>query len=224
MIRYVLFDLDGTLTESGKGVINGVKHALKHFRINPPDDKALSVFLGPPLKDSFMRFIGMTEADAEAAVDVYREYYHVTGVYENALYPDVEKLLQRLKDDRFQMAIATSKPQKMVDLVLQRFSIGDYFPLVICGTDSGELYTKEGVIRETLRRLAESEEKSVEEIRAAAVMVGDRKHDIEGGKKNGLCTVGVAWGYAPEGELQDAGADYIAEDPERLYTYLTGHI
>ncbi|MBR5969042.1 MAG: HAD hydrolase-like protein [Lachnospiraceae bacterium] len=221
MLQYLLFDLDGTLTESGRGVINGVKAALRHFQIDIPDEKSLSVFLGPPLKDSFMRFFDMEEAQAEEAVEAYRAYYHVTGVYENDLYPRVKEVLGRLKEKGFQMSISSSKPQQMVDIVLRHFDINEYFSPVVCGTDAGKLYTKEGVIDETLRIFAERENKSKDEIRTRAVMIGDRKHDIEGGKKNGLFTIGASWGYAPEGELAAAGADVIVDDMEALYAYLT---
>ena len=216
MLQYILFDLDGTLTESGRGVINGAKHALKHFGITPPADEALAVFIGPPLKESFMRFYGMDESKALEAVEAYREYYHATGVYENALYPGISALLQALCDDGFLLAVSSSKAQKMVEIVLDYFSVSKFFSLVIGGTDSGARYTKAGVIAETLRLFAERDGRTVEEVRERAVMVGDRKQDIEGAKENGLRTIGVSWGYAPEGELQEAGADFIVSGTEEF--------
>lgn len=216
MVKYILFDLDGTLTESGRGVINGAKHALKRFGITPPADEELAVFIGPPLKESFMRFYGMDEEKAMEAVEAYREYYHATGVYENALYPGVTALLQALCEEGFLLAVSSSKAQNMVEVVLDHFSIREFFSLVVGGADAGALYTKAGVIAETLRLFAERDARTLEEVRECAIMVGDRKHDIEGAKENGLRSIGVSWGYAPEGELQEAGADFIISDTEEL--------
>ena len=213
---YVLFDLDGTLTESGPGIMKGVRHALSAFGIDEADETKLRLFIGPPLVDSFMRFYGFDEADARKAVLEYRVYYNDKGVYENEPYPGVREMLTRLREAGMHMAVATSKPQNMVDIVLDHFDLRRYFELVICGTDSGPLFTKTGVVAEVLKEFAQRDERTVREVTARAVMVGDRKHDIEGAKNNDLQTIGVTWGYAPEGELAEAGADVIADDAETL--------
>ena len=220
MLRYVLFDLDGTLTESGPGIINGVRSALRACGVDPIREEELPLFIGPPLTDSFARFYGMDESEAERALTAYREYYNDKGVFENSPYPGIYDMLNALHDTHLHLAISSSKPENMVHVVLEHFKLGAYFEEVVCGTDSGPLYTKAGVIAETLRRFAERDGRTREEICAAAVMVGDRKHDIEGAKENGLRTIGVRWGYAPEGELEEAGADRIVGSAEELTALL----
>ena len=215
-MKYLLFDLDGTLTESGPGIMNGVKYALAHMGIREESEQNLMRFIGPPLTDSFTRFYGMSKEDADLALDAYREYYNKTGVYENAPYPGVLEMLRALHERNLQMALATSKPGNMVRVVLDYFSISGYFPVCVCGEDEGPLYTKSGVIAETIRRFAARDGLSEDAVRHTAVMIGDRKHDIEGAKSNGLFSIGVRWGYAPEGELEEAGADRIVETPDEL--------
>ena len=213
---YVLFDLDGTLTESGPGIMKGVQYALHTYGIDETDETKLRLFIGPPMIDSFMRFYGFDEADARKALLAYREYYNEKGVYENEPYPGIRDMLARIREAGIHMAVATSKPQNMVDIVLDHFDLRRYFELVVCGTDSGPLFTKTGVIAEVLKEFAQRDERTVQEVTARAVMVGDRKHDIEGAKNNGLRTIGVSWGYAPEGELAETGADVITDDANAL--------
>ena len=125
-------------------------------------------------------------------------------------------MLARIREAGIHTAVATSKPQNMVDIVLDHFDLRRYFELVVCGTDSGPLFTKTGVIAEVLKEFAQRDERTVQDVTARAVMVGDRKHDIEGAKNNGLHTIGVSWGYAPEGELAETGADVITDDANAL--------
>ena len=218
--RYLLFDLDGTLTASGPGIMNGVRYALQKSGVTEIQEETLSAFIGPPLWDTFMRLYNMSEEEAQHAVDLYRDYYNVTGVYENEPYDGVRDMLEALKQAGFRLAIATSKPSNMVEIVLSHFSLKSCFELVVCGTDSGPLYTKAGVIAEVLKQFAAKDGVTEPEVVQRAVMIGDRKHDIEGGKKNSMDTIGVAWGYAPEGELSAAGADRIVEMPAELSAML----
>ena len=213
---YVLFDLDGTLTESGPGIMKGVQRALHTFGIDETDETKLRLFIGPPMIDSFMRFYGFDEADARKALLAYREYYNEKGVYENEPYPGIRDMLARIREAGIHTAVATSKPQNMVDIVLDHFDLRRYFELVVCGTDNGPLFTKTGVIAEVLKEFAQRDERTVQDVTARTVMVGDRKHDIEGAKNNGLRTIGVSWGYAPEGELAETGADVITDDANAL--------
>ena len=219
-MKYLLFDLDGTLTESGPGILNGVRYALAHMGIREEEEQKLWRFIGPPLTDSFTRFYGMSKEDADRALYAYREYYNQTGVYENAPYPGVPEMLRVLSQKNLHMAISSSKPENMVRVVLDHFSMSEYFPVCVCGEDEGPLYTKSGVIAETLRRFAVRDGLTEDEVRRTAVMIGDRKHDIEGAKNHGLFSVGVRWGYAPEGELEAAGADLIVETPDALCAFL----
>ena len=213
---YVLFDLDGTLTESGPGIMKGVQYALHTYGIDETDETKLRLFIGPPMIDSFMRFYGFDEAGARKALLAYRAYYNDRGVYENEPYPGIREMLTRVREAGIHTAVATSKPQNMVDIVLDHFDLRRYFEIVVCGADSGPLFTKTGVVAEVLRQFALRDERTVPDITGRAVMVGDRKHDVEGAKNNGLRTIGVSWGYAPEGELVETGADVIANDAKTL--------
>ena len=225
-IRYLLFDLDGTLTESGPGVMKGAQYALKAFGIDEQDPEKLRLFVGPPLWENFIERYGMNEEDAMEATRQFRVYYNEKGVFENAPYEGIHEMLGALAAQGFVLAVASSKPQNMVDLVLTHFSLASYFTIVVGGTDDGPLKTKEGVVKEVLRRLAcRAEQKGMEEtpsaeavqaVQEASVMIGDRIYDVRGADAVGIRAIGVSWGYAPQGELEATDALAIAKDPAHL--------
>ena len=216
MIRYALFDLDGTLTESGPGIIRGVQFALRRFGIEERDPVTLKRFIGPPLTESFQIAYGMNDADAKKALYAYREYYNDKGVYENKPYPGVREMLKSVTDAGIHAAIASNKPLDMVNVVLDYFELHSFFERAVCSTEEGPLHTKSGVIAEVLKEFSARDGLDVSEVAAKAVMIGDRTYDITGGKENGLRTIGVSWGYAEEGELERAGADIIVDDTMAL--------
>ena len=201
---YILFDLDGTLTDPGMGITNSVAHALSHFGITVTDRTQLYRFIGPPLMDSFMEYYGFTEEQATEAVRVYREYFADKGWAENTVYEGIEAMLSELVAVGKTLLVATSKPQVLAH----------YFTH-ICGValQAPRGYSKADVIREALSLAGVTD-------LSAAVMVGDRHHDIDGAKAVGISSVGVLYGYGDREEHEAAGADAIAESVAELRTAL----
>lgn len=204
----ILFDLDGTLTDSGEGIINCVTLALKHFGLDVPEDGSLRQFVGPPLRESFPKF-GVPKERVEEAVRVFRSRYNTVGKFENVPYPGIRELLERLRADGHRLVVATSKPEITANEVLEKFQLAQYFSQ-ICGADmEGSRDTKDAVIAYLLKTLPEQEPR---------VMVGDTVFDIEGARLHGIPTVAVTWGYGEKTTL--AGAEALAETPEMLYQIL----
>ncbi len=207
---YILFDLDGTLTDPGVGITNSVMHALAHFGITVSDRSELYRFIGPPLMDSFMEYYGLTEEQAAEAVKVYRTYFADRGWAENTVYEGIEALLAELTAAGKVLLVATSKPQIFAERILIHFGLDKYFAH-ICGValQAPRGYSKADVIRDALNRLGAVD-------LSAAVMVGDRHHDIDGAKAVGISSVGVLYGYGNQAEHEQAGADAIAESVDAL--------
>ncbi len=210
MARYALFDLDGTLTDPEEGITRSVAHALAHFGIEVSDLRSLRKFIGPPLKDSFMEFYGFSEADALTAIDKYRERFSTVGIFENRLYPGMESVLSRLCGDGLTLAVASSKPEIYVKQIVEHFGLSRFFAAV-CGSElDGRRTDKAEVISYALAALSSPPA-------ADCIMVGDRKHDIVGAKKNSLRSVGVLYGFGSRDELLHAGADRLAESVSDVY-------
>ena len=187
--KYILFDLDGTITESGPGIMNSVAYALEKMGYEEKDREKLKRFIGPPLTDSMMKYYGMSEEDAAKAVRYYREYYTEKGIFENSVYDGFDESIKRLKEQGLILAVAT----------------GDY--ACVCGATMDEArIRKADVIRYALNTLEITEEEKHQ-----VLMVGDREHDVLGAKENGLSCMGVLYGYGDRKELEEAGADYIAK-------------
>ncbi len=211
---HILFDLDGTLTDPGMGITNSVAHALAHFGIAVADRSELYAFVGPPLVDSFMEHYGFSEEQAIKAVKVYREYFADKGWAENTVYEGIEALLAELVAAEKVLVVATSKPQVFAERILVHFGLDKYFAR-ICGValQAPRGYSKADVIRDALAAAGVTD-------LSAAVMVGDRHHDIDGAKAVGLSSVGVLYGYGDRAEHETAGADAIAESVDELYRLL----
>ena len=218
MFSYILFDLDGTLSDPKQGICGSVQYALKSFGIEEPDIDRLEPFIGPPLRDSFMKYYGFTPEQAEEAVAKYRERFSVTGKYENTLYPGIAPLLHDLVRAGAKLAVASSKPTVYVEDILVHFGIRQYFDIVVGSELDGTRDRKEEVVAEALRQLDESCGAKPCEV----VMVGDRCFDVEGAKAAGTRSVAVTYGYAQPGELEQAGADIIVRDVEGLRQVLMG--
>ncbi len=206
MYNYILFDLDGTLTDSSLGIINGVMYALDKFGIKVKDRSELGSFIGPPLVDEFMNYAGLSKEDALQAVAYYREFYRVTGIYENMVYDGIDKMLKTLKDNDKKLILATSKPQQFAEIVLNHFNLMQYFDCVVGATFDGTLNYKADVIAVALKKGCVTDLKQ-------AVMIGDRYHDILGAKQNEIDSIGVLYGFGDREELENSGANYIAETP-----------
>lgn len=219
MFQYVLFDLDGTLTDPREGITKSVQFALAQQGISEPDLKKLEPFIGPPLKDSFMEFYGMTEEQAAQGVADYRKRFAPIGKFENEVYPGIPEMLGSLKRAGIRLAVASSKPETFVWDILKYFKLDGYFDVVTGSELDGTRSRKEEVVEEALYRL-ELDGQPVS--RENCAMVGDRRFDIEGGRQFQLTTVGVTYGYAAKGELEAAGADYIVKNPVQLTKLLLG--
>ena len=204
MYDVVLFDLDGTLTDPGEGITNSVAYALNKFGISVDDKKELYNFIGPPLIDSFMKYYGMNYEDGLKAVEYYREYFGVTGIFENTMFKGIPELLDSIKKSGRKISLATSKPEEYAIRILDHFGLTKYFDFIGAATMDESRSKKVDVITYTLDNLGVTDKSRV-------VMIGDRHHDIEGAKKNGLNSIGVLFGYGDRDELENAGATYIAE-------------
>lgn len=203
--KYLLFDLDGTITDSETGITRCVAYALNYFGILVNDLRELSSFIGPPLLDSFKDFYNFTDEQATVAVAKYRERYADKGILENELYPGIEELLADAQKNGKTVILATSKPEIFAKRILDHFGLSDYFSFVAGSGLDGSLHTKTDVINYILQSNQITNLESV-------VMIGDRKHDIIGAKNVGIDSIGVLYGFGDYKELSDAGADHIAEN------------
>ena len=210
MKKTVLFDLDGTLTDSGEGIINCAKLALETLGLPIPSYTEMRTFVGPPLSESFQRY-GVPADKVDEAIRIYRSRYVPTGMFENTPYPGIRELLETLKAEGCTLYVATSKPEAMSVTILERFGLAPYFKQ-ICGasTDSSRS-TKDAVIAYLLEQSGAKED---------MVMVGDTKYDILGAKAHGIPAIGVSWGYGSVAEMRDAGAVGIADTMEELLTLI----
>ena len=209
---FILFDLDGTLTDSGEGIMNSAAYALRRLGMTEDNPARLRRFVGPPLKHSFMEFYGLEDAAAEQAIALYREYYTDRGIRENRVYDGVEAMLRDCVHSGKTLALATSKPTVFAQKILDDFGLSKYFSLV-CGSnlDGTRVIKAEIIAQVLLDAKAEA---------AEAVMVGDRKHDVIGAKECGVFSVGVTYGYGSREELLEYGADAIVDQPEELAVLL----
>ncbi|WP_294353812.1 HAD family hydrolase [uncultured Clostridium sp.] len=214
MKKYILFDLDGTLTDPMLGITKSVKYALDKFNIHVNGLDELCKFIGPPLKDSFMEFYNFSEEEAEKGVTFYRERYSTKGIYENIVYGGIERLLKELKDNNKTIIIATSKPTVFAKEIVDYFKLGKYFDF-ICGSNLDGTRSKKVEVIEYALKIAGVKDRS------EAIMIGDRKHDIIGAKLAKLESIGVLYGYGDFEELKKSGADYIVETVNELESLLS---
>ena len=212
----ILFDLDGTLTDSQEGITKSVQYALAHFGIQVEDLSSLRKFIGPPLTESFKAFYGMDDEAAHVGLLKYRERFLDVGWAENAVYPGVETMLAQLHRAGKHLLLATSKPELQAKRIMDHFGLSRYFDH-ICGPgpNAPDGYSKADVIRDALGRSGITDYADV-------VMVGDRHHDVEGAHAVGLPCIGVLYGYGEREELTACGADRIVEDIEALRAVLLG--
>ena len=213
MISYLLFDLDGTLTNPQEGITKCVQHALKAFQIDEPDLEKLIPFIGPPLIQSFMDFYGFTEDQARQAVAVYRERFGTVGLFENFPYPGIQEMLKQLQAQGKILAVASSKPGVYVHRILEKFELAQYFQVIEGSNLDGTRVDKKEVIAEVLEQLGNPSSDQL-------LMIGDRKFDVIGAREMGFGCVGVRFGFAAPGELEESGALYIAETVDDLTQYL----
>ncbi len=217
MWNTVLFDLDGTLTDSGEGITKCVDYALrKGFGIETADLHELDCFVGPPLKEMFMEYAGLSAEDGDRAVALYRESYTVSGIYENRVYDGIRELLETLAENRFTIALASSKPEIFCRSILRYFGLEDYFTVIAGSTLDGKHTAKSEVLEEALRLTGMSGRRS------EVVLVGDRRYDVDGAKEAGTGSIAVTYGYGSTGELEASGPDCICDTPKEVENVLLG--
>jgi phosphoglycolate phosphatase len=210
----VLFDLDGTLTESAPGITRSIAFALDAIGMPPVDDATLLRFIGPPLRESFRTIIGLDDETAAQAVAAFRHrFVNDGGMFENSVYPGVSDLLEDLRDAGRTLAVATAKPRPTAVAILEHFALAKYFDVVCGAINDTERATKAHIVADALRALRIS-------AGPRAVMVGDRSHDVVGAHTVGIACIGVGWGYGSRAELSRAGADVIVAGVDGLASAL----
>ena len=212
--KYIIFDLDGTLSDSKEGITKSVQYALKKVGIIEDDLDNLNHFVGPPMVEEYMKSYGMSKEKAFETLDYYRERYVPTGIYETKIYPGIKEILEALKQNSFKMGMATSKPEGMAEEVAKYLEILDYFD-IICGADlHGPIQSKVSV----LNKLFETSDFKKEE----SVLIGDTKFDVEGANEVGIDSLGVSWGTGTKKEMLDRGALEIFDDYQSVIDYFIG--
>ena len=209
--KAILFDLDGTLTDSGEGIINCATLALEHFGLPVPSREEMRVFVGPPLDKTFIRF-GVPENKAQEAINVFRSRYLVTGKFENSPYPGIYDLLAALKAQGHRLFVATSKPESTSLEILAKFELSAYFEKIVGATLDGTRMHKADVIAYLLKQIGTTDK---------ILMVGDTEFDILGAAAHGIPAIGVAWGYGTVEAMEQAGAVGIAHTMDELLRIIT---
>ena len=212
--KLLFFDLDGTIMDSSEGIIHSIIYALKKMNRTIPKKEQLYSFIGPPLKESFQRNCQLSETQANLAVNYYREYYVEKGLYQNQLYKGIPELLSSLKNRGCQLYIATSKPEVFAKKILDYYELTDYFKGIYGASLDGKRSKKADVLAYALK-------KSRITAKNETVMIGDRQHDIIGGKENDLDTIGVLYGFGSKEELQKARATYLVKTPKEIIDIVT---
>jgi phosphoglycolate phosphatase len=211
--QYLLFDLDGTVTDSQEGILNSVRYSLSYFKMEIPDQKTLKKFIGPPLSKSLMDYYGFDAGKAAKAVQVYREYFSKKGIYENKLYPGIRDLLKKLNSKGKTIILATAKPTYYAEKIIRYFEIDPFFKEIVGSNMDGTRMEKKEIIRHILDLHPN------EPIRQF-IMIGDRVHDIEGANFHGIDSIWVQYGYGDEEEITNVTPTYNAERIEDLYELL----
>jgi len=209
-LKSILFDLDGTLTDSGEGIINCATLALEHFGLPVPDRQTMRVFVGPPLHHTFLDF-GIKPEQVEEAVRVFRSRYTTVGKFENFPYPGIEELLSTLKSHGHKLYVATSKPECTAKEILDKFNLSRYFTLIAGASLDTNRLEKAEVIAYLLEQVGSLEN---------TVMIGDTAFDVIGAARHGIPTIGVSWGYGNVQDMVDAGAAAIADNTQQLLQLL----
>lgn len=213
MYKYILFDLDGTLLDTFEGVSRSVEHTMEHFGLPVPNEKEMRRYLGPPLIESFQKLAGMSEADAETAVKVFRERYKRLGIYEYGFFEDIGCALDELREMGCTLAVATSKLETVAKIMLEHAGLTDKFAFIGGAVDEPDRRQKSQVVAYVLEKLGNPD-------KAEVLMVGDRDNDVLGAKANGIACCGVLCGYGSREELEAAGAEYVIEKAENVKNVL----
>lgn len=218
MFKNLLFDLDGTLTDSAEGITKCVQYALAAQGVEEPDLSKLEVFVGPPLRASFQKYYGFTREQAETALWKYRERYEEIGIWENKVYPGIVELLRDLHAAGYRLGIATGKPEPHAIRIAEKFGLAPYLDMIAGTAIDGSFDDKKTVMANALARW----NINTEEEKAATVLIGDRDQDAISSHANGIKCIGIRYGFAKPNELEEAGADIILDTVEDLRKYFLG--
>ena len=223
MKKYIFLDLDGTITESAGAILTSAAHAFRTLGVKDDDPEKRRAIIGPPLTVAFGEIYGLSGETLKEAMRLYRKYYIDGGYKDSPLYEGIEETLLRLHDEARILMIVTSKPKHIAEMVAEYHGMGRYLDAVIGPVEEKVKAGKEDLIetaaREVIRQLGDAS-LTVSDIYQEAVMVGDRKYDMEAAKQLGLLAIGALYGYGSREELELAGADYIAEKPVDILKYL----
>jgi len=209
----ILFDLDGTITDSAPGITSTLVYTLEKLGLPIPSPAELLRYVGPPIMDSFRDYAGMDLETAERALEIYREKYLNVGAYDSSLYEGVPQLLRRIGESPLKMSLATSKPETPATLILEHYSLARCFDVITGASDDEVRSAKKDVVAEALLRLT-----ALGADMTNPVLIGDRIHDVEGAAENGIPTIFVTWGYGTPAE--QAGAVAVVDTPEELAALL----
>lgn len=210
----IIFDLDGTLTDSQVGITRSVQHALAHFGIAVDNLDDLTHFIGPPLRDSFTEAFGFDDAQIVTATRVYRERYGAVGLLENEVFPLTPSLLHAASETGATLVVASTKSEPYVHRILEHFGLDHHFAVMGGASPDQGIHSKADVIARVLSELRAPMDPR------RTIMIGDREHDVFGARHHGIETISVRYGYARPGELEAAGPRAIAESMEDLATIL----
>ncbi len=211
--RYIIFDMDGTLVDSARGVTTAVAHALRHLGVPEGEIRDLNRFVGLPIKDAFIEYYGFAEDKALAALSKYREKFTMDGLYDNLPFPGIRELLQKLKSAGHELLVATCKPESFARIILDRHGLLEYFVMVGGGEFSGPRQKKEAVLQYVLNKRSIADP-------SQAVTIGDRKYDAQAARALGTDFIGVLYGYGSREEMEREGASRFAEDTAALESML----
>ena len=209
MLKYILFDLDGTLTDPKEGITKCVQYALKRFGIIRDCDELLE-FIGPPLMEHFMEYANLSADDGKKAVEYYRERYAPIGIFENRIYDGVIPMLKTLKDKGYVLAVATSKPSVFAQKICDKYSISDYITYLSGSELDGRNTDKSIVIKKAIDHLGATKDNTI--------MIGDRIYDLLGATENGIKSIAVTYGYAKEGEFETGECADVVSSPVEIIT------
>ena len=214
MIKTVIFDMDGTLTDPMRNFKRNLEYSLSKLGKSVPSDEELKKWVGPPLGESLKNFLNLSKEEAELALSFYRENYRKLGLGGNDIYKGVKDMIVSLYNRGIKIGLATAKLEEFAIGVLKMHYIYSYFSIVSGATQGGERIFKGQILAHALKSLTDEE-------KSETVMVGDRFHDILGARENGIKTIGVTWGYGDEEELKSYGADFIAKTPNEVVKIVT---
>ncbi len=211
ILKTILFDLDGTLTDSGEGIINCALMTLERYGLPLPSREEMRVFVGPPLSKSFAEH-GVPAEEIDNAIAIYRSRYVPIGKFENKPYSGIRELLQKLLDAGCRLYVATSKPETVSIEILEHFDLAKYFTRICGASLDSSRSSKADVIAYVLSLAPDAKN---------MIMVGDTEFDVLGAREHGIPTIGVSWGYGKVTDIRNAGAIAIADTTEELYELLT---